>query len=110
MKMAQIIPLRRPHVVQSVALSPKGHLLFCCRFELEGNAELDFGSVSEASATRKVEAANNDSIVRAIAFLGPVFLKDVVEQIVPEVTFPERFGSVCEVCRSVVKNPAAVEA
>jgi len=48
--------------------------------------------------------------VRSAPYLGPVFLKEVVEHVAPEVKFPERFGSVCEVCRSVVKNPTAVEA
>ncbi len=59
---------------------------------------LDFGPVQDAGVATMVDATNRDPIVRAIAFLAP------------EVAFPKRFGSVCEVCRSVVKNPEAVEA
>lgn len=100
---------RCPHAVQSAALSPKGHLLSCCGFELEGNFVLDFGPVQGGGASKRIDEANRDTIVRAIAYLGPVFLKEVIEQVAPEVAFPKHFGSVCEICRSIVKNPAAVE-
>ena len=99
-----------PHAVQSAALSPRGHLLSCCGFELDGNEVLDFGDVRLQSANNLVDKANDDMIVGAIAYFGPMFLKRFVKVVAPEVVFPERYGSVCEVCRSVVKNPEAVKA
>jgi len=99
-----------PHAVQSPALSPQGHLLSCCGFELEGNGVLDFGAAGGDRASNRIEAANADPIVRAIAYLGPAFLKEVVEQVAPKIEFPKSFGSMCEVCQSVVGNTEAIEA
>ena len=71
---------------------------------------LDFGSVRDLDISVRLGQANDDPIVRAIAYLGPVFLKEVLLQVAPKLAFPRHSGSVCEVCRSIVKNPAAVEA
>lgn len=99
-----------PHAIQSAALSPRGKLLSCCGFELDGNSILDFGDVRLRDATDMIEQANEDDIVKAIALLGPMYLKEVVEQVASEVKFPEKMSSVCEVCRSVVKNQGAIAA
>jgi len=98
-----------PNAVKSAALSPNGHLLSCCGFELEGNAVLDFGDVNLSPMEDLVHQANNDMIVSAIAILGPLFLKNFIQKVAPEIDFPKQYGTVCEVCNSVVKNPRAIQ-
>lgn len=101
---------RCPHAVRSAALSPTGRLLSCCGFELVGNEVLDLGDTSEHVISDLIDGANNNPIIKGISNLGPVYMKEIVEQVAPEVKFPKNFGSMCEVCRSVVKNPRAVKA
>jgi len=98
------------HVLKSPALSPKGHLLACCGFELEGNPILDLGPVAYSSASALIEAGNRAPILKAIAFLGPTYLKEVIERFDPNVIFPKSYGSVCEICQSIVQNPRAINA
>lgn len=91
------------------ALSPGGHLLSCCGFELEGNPVLDFGDVRNTAGGYLLSAANADMIVQAIAEIGPLFLRRLLEKEDPTRFSPRPFGSVCEACHSVVGDPAAVE-
>ncbi|GAB6053008.1 hypothetical protein JCM17960_18280 [Magnetospira thiophila] len=98
------------NALNSAALSPKGDLLACCGFELEENSVLNFGSVKEVDAHTRVVEANANPIAMALAYLGPVFLKEVVEQVKPDIRFPVRYASMCEVCQTVVHNPKAVAA
>lgn len=98
-----------PHAIQSAALSPNGHLLSCCGFELTGNPVLDFGDVNQKAADDLLRQANDDMIVNAIAILGPMFLKNFIQKVAPEIEFSENYSSVCEVCNSVVKNPNAIQ-
>lgn len=85
-------------------------MLSCCGFELEGNPVLDFGSITGCNANSRIDEAHNKPMTMALAYLGPMFLKEVVEKVAPEVSFPERYASMCEVCQSVVCNPDAIAA
>lgn len=98
-----------PHAIANAALSPNGNLLSCCGFELDGNSVLDFGDCRTDDPIDMIEDANQDPIVKGIAYLGPLYLRDVVRQVAPEISMPTGHGSVCEVCRAVVKNAAAVQ-
>ncbi len=97
-----------PYAIRNAALSARGSLLACCGFELDGNEVLDFGDVRTTNAARLIEKANNDVIINAIAYFGPLFLMKIVKKVAPDVSFSKKFGSVCEICRSVVKNPDAI--
>lgn len=99
---------RCANAVRNAALSPKGNFLCCCGFELDGNDVLDFGSVREDGVVGRLQTGLRDPIVRGIAYLGPAFLEEVVEEIAPDIIFPKNFGSLCEVCQSVVRTPEAV--
>jgi hypothetical protein len=101
---------RCPHVIRDAALSPRGHLLSCCGFELDGNPILDLGDAKATDAWQLIEQANHDGVLTAIGYLGPYFLKGVIEQIAPGTIGDRCHGSVCELCRTIVTNPAAIAA
>jgi hypothetical protein len=103
-----------PWAVRSAAISPKGHLLSCCGTEVDGNPILDYGSLKDHSLEELLDFADGDLITNMIAFLGPVRIKQVLEQIAPgETIFPRTsYRGVCEVCEDLVKieqNRAALE-
>lgn len=98
-----------PWAVKSAALSPRGHLVACCGVEAEGNAVLDFGDVGKAGAQVLVEKAEADTIVNAIALLGPKFLQDIVRQLRPDIPFKPRYATVCEICEDIVTRREVVD-
>ncbi|HER26402.1 MAG TPA: radical SAM protein [Rhodospirillales bacterium] len=98
-----------PHAYCSPAISPRGHLLACCGFELDGNPVLDFGDLKSARLASIRETALNNPILKGIIYLGPHYLMELVRQVAPEIHFNKQYSSVCEVCRSLTKNPKAVE-
>jgi hypothetical protein len=94
--------------IRSAALSPKNHLVACCGTEAEDNPVLDFGSLHGQKATERVEFADDQLIVNAIALRGPLFLKEFIQAHRPSVAFRDRYASVCEICEHIVKRPEAV--
>jgi len=96
-----------PYAIRSAALSPTGNLLSCCGFELHGNDVLEFGSVETKPVRDLLATANDNIIVIAIAYLGPLFLNRFVRSIRPDLKIESRFGSICEACHSVVTNEDA---
>lgn len=101
---------RCPHAIQDMALSPRGHLLSCCGFELDGNEVLDLGSVRETNAWQLIQEANGDGLLAVIAYLGPYYLQGIIKRTAPDLVAGNAYGSVCELCRSIVTNPEAVAA
>lgn len=91
-----------PWAIQSAALSPKNHLVACCGMEAEGNAVLDFGSASERDFETLLESANDDLVVNAIAYLGPLFLKKFIQTYDSRVNFRPQYASMCELCEDIV--------
>lgn len=97
-----------PYAFRSPALSPKGHLLACCGFELDDNAVLDLGDIGSATVGSLQTKALDDPLLKGIIYLGPYYLMNLAKQVAPEIRFKERYGAVCEVCRSIVRNPRAI--
>jgi hypothetical protein len=97
-----------PYAAQQVALSPNGHLWACCGFDIEHNEVLDFGDATTNSTGALMDRANNDVIVNAIAFLGPMFLRRFIRRRAPEVPIAPSCN-VCETCEAIVTNPAALK-
>jgi hypothetical protein len=91
--------------VRSAAISPRGHLLACCGTEVDGNPILDYGSLAEHTLEELLDFADNDLITNMIAFLGPVRIKLILDQLAPgETVFPRAsYRGVCEVCEDLVK-------
>lgn len=97
-----------PFAARSVALSPGGHLMACCGFEAENNSVLDFGDTSQASIAELMKKANDDVILKAIALLGPFFLRKFIRRRDPSAA-PPPAPNVCETCESIVCNEEAME-
>lgn len=95
--------LRRP------ALSYNGHLVACCGIEVEQNSILDIGDTAVDKAVDLIARADDNVILNAIALKGPSFLKRFIEYYAPEVTFYERYASLCQLCEHIVKRPAAMD-
>jgi hypothetical protein len=93
-----------PWAVRSAAISAKGHLVSCCGFEVEDNQILDYGDLNDHSLGELLDRADNDLITNMIAIVGPVKLKQLLEQIAPdEVSFPRKsYRGYCEVCEDLV--------
>lgn len=92
-----------PWALRSAAISPKGHLLACCGFELEDNPILDYGDINRRDLKDLLDQADADLITNMIAILGPPKIKQVLEQHWPdEVSFPRRYNTYCEVCNDLV--------
>jgi hypothetical protein len=88
------------------AISPKGHLLSCCGFEVEDNPILDYGSLKEHSLAELLDRADDDLITNAIATFGPAVIKRVLEKLCPdELSFRESYRGICEVCQDLVTIP-----
>lgn len=92
-----------PWALRSAAISPSGHLLSCCGFELEDNPILDYGDLNERPLSELLDRADGDLITNMIAILGPPRIKEILEQHWPdEVSFPRTYNSYCEVCSDLV--------
>lgn len=99
-----------PFAVRSAALTPSNHFVACCGFELEGNATLDFGRVTDDQSMREaLRAANDDVLVAAIMLYGPKYLMDKARAKDLGLTFLDKYASVCEICEHVVGRPEVVE-
>lgn len=85
-----------PWAVRSPAISPSGHLLSCCGFEVAGNEVLDIGDLGEESLERL--------LTRAIALNGPFRLMDSLKVQQPDLPFRARYSSVCELCQHLVTD------
>ena len=95
-----------PWAVRSPAISPRGHLLACCGFELEDNPILDFGSLEETPLAALLDRADADLIANMIALIGPPRIREVLEEHWPdEVRFSGPYRSYCEVCSDLVNDP-----
>jgi hypothetical protein len=95
-----------PSALRSPAISPSGHLLACCGFELEGNPVLDHGDLQADAPGELLDAADNDLVTNLIAILGPPRLKDLLVRRWPEeVRFGRDYRSYCEVCWDLVHDP-----
>ena len=96
-----------PWAVRSAAISPRGHLLSCCGFELDGNPVLDYGDLAEVSVKEALDRADDDVLTNMIALLGPPRIKQILESICPdELDFPRPlYTSYCEVCSDLVHRP-----
>jgi MoaA/NifB/PqqE/SkfB family radical SAM enzyme len=94
-----------PWAIRSASVSSKGHFVACCGFEVEDNPILDYGDLKEHSLKELIDRADNDLITNMIAILGPVKLKEMLEEICPdEVSFPRRsYRGYCEVCEDLTK-------
>ncbi len=94
-----------PWAIRSAAISPKGNLLACCGTEVDGNPILDYGSIKEHTLEELLDIADNDLITNMISVLGPVKLKQLLEQIAPdEIEFPRKsYRGYCEVCEDLIK-------
>ncbi|WP_334054497.1 radical SAM protein [Burkholderia cepacia] len=98
-----------PWAIESAALSPGSHLVACCGTEAHGNEFLDFGDVRKHSIDELLKVANQSLVVNAIRKFGPYFLMNFVKTFSQEELFKKKYGSVCEICEDVVKNPKSRE-
>jgi organic radical activating enzyme len=94
-----------PWAVRSPAISPSGHLLSCCGFEVAGNEVLDIGDLHHESLDRLLSRADNDLALNAIALNGPFRLMDSMKEQQPDLPFRNRYSSVCELCQHMVTDP-----
>jgi hypothetical protein len=94
-----------PWVIRSAAVSPKGNLLACCGTEIDGNPILDYGSIKDHSMEELLNFADDDLVTNMISVLGPVKLKQLLEQIAPdEIEFKRAsYRGYCEVCEDLIK-------
>lgn len=100
-----------PWAIRSAAISPKGHLLSCCGFEVEDNPILDYGDLAKESLHDLLDKADNDLLSNMIGLLGPVKLMRMLQQRCPdEVSFPHTYRSYCEACHDLVMIPKNREA
>jgi hypothetical protein len=91
--------------VRSLAISPQGHVLSCCGFELEGNPVLDYGPTAERSVAELLDIADQDVLTNLIAWLGPARIKAILEERWPdEVSFKGAYTGYCDVCQDLVGN------
>jgi hypothetical protein len=100
-----------PWALRSAAISPSGHLLSCCGFELDGNPALDYGDLKSQPAADLLDAADDDVVTNLIGILGPPKLMDLLKRQWPdEVKFDKDYRSYCEVCWDLVHVPQNLEA
>jgi len=99
-----------PWAVNSPALTAGNHLAVCCGIEAHGNAVLDLGDIGETSFAELIEQADQDVLLNAIALMGPMYLKRVIQAYDPSVAFRERYGSVCQVCEDIVTRTDTLRA
>jgi organic radical activating enzyme len=99
-----------PWAVQSPAITPGGHLVSCCGFEVAGNEILDIGDLSTHSVPDLLDKADQDLPLNWIALEGPYAIMDFLRTLQPELPFRERYGSYCELCEHIVTEPVLVKA
>lgn len=94
--------------VRAPAITPRGHLVSCCGFELEDNPILDYGDLNEQPLATLLDRADGDIVTNMIALIGPPKIKRVLEEICPdEIDFPQpSYGTYCDVCHDLVTRPA----
>ena len=93
-----------PWAVRSPAISPSGHLLSCCGFEVAGNEVLDIGDLHRESLEELLNRADDDLALNAIALNGPFRLMDSLKLRQPDLPFRARYSSVCELCQHMVSD------
>jgi hypothetical protein len=100
-----------PYALRGATISPGGHLLACCGFELENNPVLDYGNLKTRPAAEVLDAADADLATNLIAIIGPPKLKKLLEERWPdEVRFERDYRTYCEVCWDLVHVPENREA
>ena len=95
-----------PHAARAPAISPRGHLLACCGFELEGNPILDYGDGSTTPVAELMDRADEDVITNLIALVGPPQIATLLRERWPdEVELRSVYRSHCEACHDLVHIP-----
>lgn len=94
-----------PWAVRAPAISPSGHLLSCCGFEVAENEILDLGDLHKASMEKLLDEADNDLVLNIIATDGPFAIMDFLKEVDPTLPFRPMYGSYCELCQHIVTNP-----
>lgn len=95
-----------PWAVRSPAITPDGHLVSCCGFEVRGNEVLDIGDLAGRSLTELLDQADGDLPLNWIALEGPYAIMDFLKSRDPALPFHQRYGSYCELCQHIVTDPA----
>jgi len=96
-------------VCKQPTVSYENHLLACCGANTQGNAILDLGDLNETSAEMIMKKAADSVLVNAIHELGPRLLMEFVKEVDPEITFKEKYYSLCEMCADLTENVRAVQ-
>lgn len=99
-----------PWAVRSPAISPAGHLLSCCGFEVAGNEVLDIGDLNQHSLAQLLNDADNDLALNVIAIDGPYRIMDFLQAREPGLPFRKQYGSFCELCQHIVTDATIREA
>jgi hypothetical protein len=94
-----------PWAVRSPAITPNGHLVSCCGFDVAGNEILDVGDVTTHSVAELLDKADQDLPLNWIALEGPYAIMDFLRNLRPDLPFRERYGSYCELCEHIVTDP-----
>jgi len=94
-----------PYAVRSPAISPEGHLLSCCGFEVAGNEVLDIGDLKRETMEDLLNRADNDLPLNMIALEGPYRIRDLLKKHKPDLPFKKRYSSYCELCQDIVTKP-----
>lgn len=94
-----------PWAVRSPAVSPAGHLLSCCGFEVAGNEVLDIGDLDREPLEVLLDKADNDLLLNIIAMDGPYRMLDFLKEQEPNLPFRHRYSSFCELCQHIVSDP-----
>jgi len=99
-----------PWAVRSPAITPDGHLVSCCGFEVRGNEVLDIGDLAGSSLTELLDHADGDLPLNWIALEGPYAIMDFLKSLDPALPFRQRYGSYCELCQHIVTDPVIQKA
>jgi len=91
------------------ALSPYNHLWVCCGIECENNDILDLGDMSAGNIHSLLFRANDNIVLNALILLGPLFIRNFIQNKCKDVGFLNSYTTVCQICEDVVKNPRAKE-
>jgi hypothetical protein len=93
-----------PWALRSPAISPSGHLLACCGFEVAGNEILDLGDLHKEGLETLLDRADNDLVLNMIAFDGPYRIMDFLNEVDPGLPFRDRYSTFCELCQHMVTD------
>jgi hypothetical protein len=94
-----------PWAVRSPAISPSGHLVACCGFEVAGNPILDIGDLNSRPLADLLDQADNDLPLNVIALEGPYAIMDHLKVENPNLPFRPSYRSFCELCQDLVTVP-----